>query len=166
MVLALAAALLAASSHAMSERSPRSGQGHAAYNDFYLNDLDGIYTRLSEHKGKVIFLNFFATWCPPCRNEMPSMQKLHEMLDGPDFVMIAVSVDRGGVEKVRDFIKKNGYSFRVLIDSDGAASKKYSVSSIPATFIIDKNGNIVSRIIGERDWASPAAVSSLKKLMQ
>ncbi|MFA5104672.1 MAG: TlpA disulfide reductase family protein [Candidatus Margulisiibacteriota bacterium] len=148
----------------MSEKNLLSDK--TKYTDFYLNDLDGIYTRLSEYKGKVIFLNFFATWCPPCRNEMPSMQKLHETLKGPNFEMIAVSVDRGGMERVKDFIEKNGYTFKVLLDSDGSAARKYSVSSIPSTFIIDKNGNIVSHVIGERDWASSAAIAEIKKLTQ
>lgn len=151
----------------MSEKSlsaQNAGSGKTKYKDFYLADLDGIYTRLSEYKGKVIFLNFFATWCPPCGNEMPSMQKLYEAMKGRDFEMVAVSVDRGGSERVKDFVRKNGYSFRVLLDSDGSAAGKYSVSSIPATFIIDKNGNIVSRVIGERDWANSAVVAEIKKL--
>ncbi len=168
LVFALAAAaVLSSTLFAMSERivsRQKMLSGSVKYSDFYLMDTDGIYTRLSEHKGKVIFLNFFATWCPPCRNEMPSMQKLYEKMKGSDFEMIAVSVDRGGSERVKDFTNKNGYSFKVLLDNDGSAAKKYSVSSIPATFIIDKRGNIVSSAIGERDWSDPSVIDQLKQL--
>ncbi len=163
-VLAL---IFASSVFAMSERNlpdRKFGSTKGKYQDFYLMDLDGVYTRLSESKGKVVFLNFFATWCPPCRNEMPSMQKLHDKMKGSDFEMIAVSVDRGGSDRVKDFIRKNGYTFKVLLDGDGSAAKKYSVSSIPATFIIDKEGNVVHRAIGERDWGNDPVVSELKKL--
>jgi len=155
--------------YAMSEKiapAQNTFSERTQYTDFYLADLDGIYTRLSDHKGKVIFLNFFATWCPPCRNELPSMQKLHEKMKTSDFEMIAVSVDRAGKERVREFIGRGGYSFKVLLDSDGSTAKKYHVSSIPATFIIDKSGKIVNRVIGERDWASDAIISELKKLAQ
>ena len=143
-----------------------SHSGKTKYTDFYLIGLDGIYTRLSECKGKVIFLNFFATWCPPCRNEMPSMQRLYKKLKGPDFEMIAVSVDRGDSERVKDFVRKNGYTFKVLLDSNGSAAKQYSVSGIPATFIINKSGNIIARVIGETDWTSDAAIAEIKKLAQ
>lgn len=166
-VLSVFAVFLASVSFAASEKNlPRqnANSGKAKFADFYLNDLDGIYTRLSEYKGKVIFLNFFATWCPPCRDEMPSMQKLSAIMKGQDFEMVAVSVDRGGSEKVKDFVARNGYTFKVLLDSDGSAAKKYAVSSIPATFIIDKKGNVISRIIGERDWTSDAVVAELKRL--
>lgn len=155
--------------YAMSERTfsaQNTLSGKTPYTDFYLPDLDGIYTRLSEYKGKVIFLNFFGTWCPPCRNEMPSMQKLHEKMNVSDFEMIAVSVDQGGSKRVKDFVSKNGYTFKVLLDVNGSAAKKYSVSSIPATFIIDKNGNIVAHVIGERDWASLSSMAEIEKLTQ
>jgi len=165
-ILALAL-FFSCAAHAMSERTVGTQNIRAEkpqYADFRLNDLRGMSTRISDYKGKVVFLNFFATWCPPCRNEMPSMQKLHETMIGKDFVILAVSVDRGGADKVRDFISGNGYTFKVLHDESGYAAKQYSVTSIPATFIIDKEGTIVSRVIGERDWASPHMIAEFNKL--
>ena len=138
---------------------------HAAQ-DFHLLDTNGIYTRLSDYKGKVVFLNFFATWCPPCKNEMPSIQSLHNRMRGKKFEVICVSVDRGSKSKVIDFLKSGGFTFKVLLDSDGSVADKYSISAIPATFIIDKNGNVVSRVIGERDWASDSMVAELNRLIK
>jgi len=162
LILLLAVSLVMGSGlcSAMAER-PAS-----KYSDFHLLDTDGIYTRLSDHKGKVIFLNFFATWCPPCRREMPSIQKLHNKMKGKKFEVICVSVDRGDKNKVMNFIKSGGYTFKVLLDSDGSAADKYSVASIPVTFIIDKKGTIVSKVIGERDWAGDDIIKELTRLAQ
>lgn len=134
------------------------------YIDFHLPDTEGIYTRLSDYKGKVILLNFFATWCPPCRREMPSIQTLHNKMKGKNFEIVCVSVDRGDKNKVINFIKSGGLTFKVLLDSDGSAADKYSVTSIPATFIIGKKGNIVNKVIGERDWADDDIVKELSRM--
>lgn len=155
MLLAISLVLGSAPCQAMAEK-PAS-----KYPDLHLPDTDGIYARLSDYKGKVIFLNFFATWCPPCRREMPSIQKLHNKMKGKKIEIVCVSVDRGDKNKVLDFIRSGGYTFKVLLDSDGSAADKYSVTSIPATFIIDKKGTIVSRVIGERDWAGDDIVKEL-----
>lgn len=133
--------------------------------DFTLADLEGVKVKLSDYKGKVVFLNFWATWCPPCRREMPSMQELHEKLKKKDFIMLAVSIDRTGLSAVGPFVEKNGYTFKVLVDPSGKAASKYRVSSIPATFIIDKEGKIIDRVIGGRDWSSASVVKMLKEII-
>ncbi|NQT30127.1 MAG: TlpA family protein disulfide reductase [Candidatus Saganbacteria bacterium] len=132
-------------SHAMGEAPSKKAP------DFTLYDLAGKSHTLSDYKGKVVFLNFWATWCPPCRTEMPAMQKLFLDSDKSKFVMLAVDINQKK-RVVADFAKTNGYTFPILLDTNGKVSDKYQVSGIPATFIIDKSGNIVNRIIGSRHW--------------
>jgi peroxiredoxin len=133
--------------------------------NFSLPDLAGKTVRLSDHKGKVIFLNFFATWCPPCRAEMPSMQKLAERLKGKNFVLLAVSVDRD-LNKLKTFVAQNKYAFKILSDADGAVAARYNVSGIPSTFIIDKKGKLVENVIGSRDWFEKTAVDRFEQLIR
>ena len=132
--------------------------------DFTLYDIKGKKVTLSSFKGKAVFLNFFATWCPPCREEMPTIQKLYDKLKMKGFALITVSVDNNGKEAVIPFIQKNGYSFPVLLDEDHSASNKYDVSGIPNTYFIDKKGNIVDHSVGSRDWSTNDTIKALKKL--
>ncbi|OGB90110.1 hypothetical protein A2625_04785 [candidate division WOR-1 bacterium RIFCSPHIGHO2_01_FULL_53_15] len=133
--------------------------------DFKLPDLSGRTISLSGHKGKVIFLNFFATWCPPCREEMPSMQALYNKLKGRDFEMLAVSIDRDAA-KLKAFVEKNKYTFRILSDPDGTVASQYGVGAIPATFIIDKKGRIAGSFVGGRDWTERSVLEMLTRLMK
>lgn len=139
--------------------------------DFSLPDLSGKTVKLSDFKGKTVFLNFFATWCPPCRQEMPSMQKLYDKLKGlpagrqdKKFEMVAVSIDQAGVSAVKPFIEKGGYTFKVLLDPRGVAAEKYQIMSIPTTFIIGADGKILKKEIGSRNWAEEATIKWLKNL--
>ncbi len=134
--------------------------------DFSLSDLNNQEVKLSDLKGKVVFLNFWATWCPPCRKEMPSMQKLHDRFAKEEFIMLAVSIDRSGIEQVGPFIKKNGYTFPVLLDSTGKVASQYKVKGIPATFIIDKKGKLVERHVGARNWADDSVIKKINKLIK
>jgi len=118
--------------------------------DFALKELNGQTVRLSDQKGKVVFLNFWATWCPPCREEMPSIQRLHQRLGNTDFIILAVSLDQGDI---RSFVKKGNYSFKILLDPKGEIGRKYGVTGIPTTYIIDKNGAIRQKAVGSRDWS-------------
>lgn len=123
-----------------------------AASDFSLPTLRGNYVKLSDYRGKVIFLNFWATWCPPCREEMPSMEALYQRLKGRDFEMLAVSIDRKGKEVVGPFVEKYGLTFPVLLDPENKTYNLYGLRGIPETFIIDKNGVIVYKVIGAQDW--------------
>jgi peroxiredoxin len=134
--------------------------------DFTLPGLNGEMIRLSDQKGKVVFLNIWATWCPPCVDEMPSMEKLYQQLKGDNFEMIAVSLDQNGSEAVIPFMRKHKLNFTALIDSKGTLKNKYQTTGVPETFIIDKNGIIVEKVIGPRDWATPEAISSFQNLMK
>jgi peroxiredoxin len=125
--------------------------------DFTLRDLDGKLHKLSDYRGKVVFLNFWATWCPPCRAEIPSMERLNEVLNSKDFVMLAINTD----EEVRDleaFVKETPHNFTVLSDADGKIQKLYQVYKFPETFVIDRQGRIAEHIVGARDWSSTEAL--------
>jgi len=118
--------------------------------NFSLQNLNDRTIRLSDYENKVILLNFFATWCPPCRAEIPDFIELVNDYGDRGLVIIGVSVDRGGVETVREFAAQYSINYPVLMD-DGLTSKAYGpIQSIPTTFIIDKDKNIVQKIIGSR----------------
>ena len=134
--------------------------------DFETELLDGDKFQLSQHDDKIIVLDFWATWCGPCVEEMPSMEKLHQQLKGEDFEILAVSIDKNGAEAVLPFIKKHKLSFTALVDAKETLRHKYQTTGVPETFIIDRNGIIVEKVIGPRDWATPDAIGFLQNLIQ
>jgi len=115
--------------------------------DFKLKDLKGNEVSLSDYKGKKVFLNFWASWCPPCRAEMPDMEKLYQETKDTDLVILAVNLgeDRATASK---FVRDNKLNFSILLDDTTAISMKYNVASIPTSYFIDKEGNVSSRSIG------------------
>ncbi|MDD2308702.1 MAG: TlpA disulfide reductase family protein [Desulfuromonadaceae bacterium] len=127
---------------------------------------NGSTLKLSELKGKVVLLNFWATWCPPCREEIPSMMKLNGVMTGKPFQMVAISVDEGGQPAIESFFKESGFSLPTYLDESGASAKSYGITGIPESFIIDKEGVIVKKIIGGFAWDSPETVSFLESLMK
>ena len=127
-------------------------RGTVSAPDFGLSNLAGDYVKLSDCRGKVVFLNIWATWCPPCREEMPSMEALYRKLKGRNFEMLAVSVDRDGEKVVRPFAKKYGLTFPVLLDPDNKTYRLYGLTGVPETFIVDKGGVIIHKIIGPQNW--------------
>ncbi|TMB54574.1 MAG: TlpA family protein disulfide reductase [Deltaproteobacteria bacterium] len=133
--------------------------------DFAVPDLSGQAVRLSALRGKVVLLNLWTTWCPPCREEMPSMQRLYERLRNRDFQLLAVSQDEDGKQVVEPFVKEMRLSFPVLVDPDHQVGDRYGVWGYPETFVIDRTGHVVERVIGPRDWASPEQVASLEALI-
>ena len=133
--------------------------------DFAVTDLEGRAVRLSALRGKVVVLNLWTTWCPPCRDEMPSMEKLHRRLHDRDFVLLAVSQDEEGKRVVEPFVRELGLSFPVLLDPQRQVGERYSVWGYPETFVIDRNGYVVERVIGPRDWASAEEIGQLEALI-
>jgi phosphatidylglycerol:prolipoprotein diacylglycerol transferase len=133
--------------------------------DFVASDLNGQAVRLSAQRGKVVFLNLWTTWCPPCRMEMPSMEALSKKLASQDFLMLAVSEDDGGAAVVRKFVEQMGLSFPVLVDPEGEVGRRFGVYGYPETFIIDRDGRQVARFIGPRDWRDPKLEEALRKLI-
>lgn len=144
---------------------PRLGKGESAPN-FTLPDLDAKMVSMADYKGKVILLNIWATWCPPCVEEMPSMEKLHQELKDEDFEILAVSIDTSGAKTVLPFMKKHKLSFPALTDTKGAITSLYQTTGVPESFIIDKDGIIVEKVIGPRDWVAPGAIRYFRNLIQ
>lgn len=121
--------------------------------DFALTDLNEKPYRLSDFRGKVVFLNFWATWCAPCREEMPSMEVLNKNFEKDGLIVLAVSIDRVTTAKdIPPFVKGLNLTFPVLLDSWGKTDKPYKRMGVPETFIIDQQGVIREIIIGPKDW--------------
>jgi peroxiredoxin len=126
--------------------------------EIQLKDVFGNTVSLSDFRGKVVFLNFWATWCPPCVIEMPSMQKLHRRFKDKNFVMVAINSQETDAQ-VKSFLDKSKLSFTALLDSSGEVGTGFDVYALPTTFVLDKEGRIIGRALGPRDWDSQASVA-------
>ncbi len=132
--------------------------------EFTLKDVTGAAFSLSAYKGRVVLLNFWATWCPSCREEMPSMNKLSQQLKSRKFSIIAVAADRS-VPDVTAFLKDRPTDFTVLLDNSLFVSKSlYKVFVLPTSYLIDKEGVIVQKFYGEEDWSDPELVKKIESL--
>ena len=134
--------------------------------NFTLPDIYGKMVSLNDYRGQVVLLNIWATWCAPCVEEMPSMEKLHQELKDEKFVILAGSIDESGAAVVRSFMMKHKLNFPALIDSAGILKDLYRISGVPESFVIDKQGRILEEVIGPRDWASPGALKYFRSLIQ
>ncbi len=132
--------------------------------DFNLMDLTGKRIRLSDMRGKIVFLNFWATWCSACLVEIPAMEKLNNKLKDKDFVMLAISMQEPA-SRVKDYFIKHKVNFTALLDSKGEVASRFGVISIPTTFIMDKGGGIIGKAIGAREWYSKDAISLFEYLL-
>ena len=134
--------------------------------EFALPDLAGQVHRLSDFRGKVVFLNVWATWCPPCRMEMPAMESLYRRLKGRDFIMLAVSQDEDGLKAVRPFVEEHRLTFPVLLAPTGSVSSHYGVTGYPETFVIDRDGKVIEHVIGPESWESDRIYRYFVELLQ
>ena len=134
--------------------------------DFQLPDLNGRLVMLSELRGKVILLNFWATWCGACRVEMPAMEQLYRMISRKDFEILAVSTDAQGVAITRPFQEENHLTFPILHDVDYRVGLTYGARSLPMTFMVDRQGVVRHQIFGSRDWGAPEARQLVRMLMK
>ncbi|NOZ64560.1 MAG: TlpA family protein disulfide reductase [Caldiserica bacterium] len=133
--------------------------------DFTLLNLEGKKVSLKDYRGKVVLLNFMATWCHWCRKEMPHLQKLYDRFKGSDFIIVSVFSDREGAKVVVPFMKKSGFTFSLssgLLDPTGKVTAMYRVTGTPTSYLIDRKGMIIGRGIGYREWSSPAAINLIK----
>ncbi len=133
--------------------------------EFRLQSTDGRSVGLSDLRGKVVMVHFWATWCAPCVEELPTLAKLHQDLMGADFEMLAVSVDEGGAEAVTAFMKQNNLNVPVLLDPDRATASRYGTYKFPETYIVDREGVVRYKVIGSRDWKDPAALQLMKDMI-
>jgi peroxiredoxin len=131
--------------------------------DFSLPDLDGETHTLSAYKGKVVIVNFWATWCPPCRREVPSMQRAYKALEGSGVVMLAVHVG-GDEDKIWTFLNDMDVTFPVLVDAGGKTGRKWPMRGLPTTFVVNPQGRIALRAIGGREWDDPAILKTIRGL--
>jgi len=134
--------------------------------EFVLPDLSGAPVRLSEHEGKVILLNFWATWCPPCRAEMPSMESLYQAYRNQGLVILAISNDRAGRSVVESFVQDRGVTFPILLDPDGEVFAQYGVRGLPTSYLLDRRQRVFSADVGARDWSGKAARQVVETLLK
>jgi peroxiredoxin len=134
--------------------------------NFQLWDMDGNVLSLASYRGKVVLLNFWATWCGPCRVEMPAMELLYRDFNRKDFEILAVSTDPQGVAVTRPFRDSLGLTFPILHDSDFRVGLTYGARTLPMTFLVDRDGVITHRIFGARDWQSPEARQLVQTLIK
>jgi len=134
--------------------------------DFKLPGLDGKEMSLAQQRGKVVFLNVWATWCPPCREEMPSIQALNRQFQkASDFVVLAVSEDSRPAS-VAQYVKDNRFDFHVLLDPRNVVGEAYDVSGLPESFVIGRDGRIVAHHVGPYNWANQDILAALGDLLR
>jgi peroxiredoxin len=138
----------------------------AAAPDFTLQTLEGRAAQLREFRGKLVLLNFWATWCAPCLHEMPSMERLYQTFKQTDFVLLAVSTDRQGAEVAKPYVDNLKLTFPILLDSTSVVSRQYSVRGLPTTYLIDPDGLMIGVVIGARDWYRTEAKALIASLLR
>lgn len=159
--LAAAATIFASAAWAAESMTPLDGKAPAP--DFTLPDVDGNAVRLSDFRGKVVIVNFWATWCPPCRFEMPSLQRAWEKLKDDGGAVIAVHVG-GKEDEVWQFMSSYDLSFPIVLDKDSSVIKAWPVKGLPTTLVVDPEGLIRYRAIGGREWDDPAILDAVRAL--
>ena len=143
----------------------KSQEGYMAPR-FSLRNLKGNMEGLDDHLGKVIVVNFWATWCVPCVKEMPSFENLYRRYRSQGLTLLAVSLDKGDSTKVQEFADKHKLSFPILLDTKGVAEKLYPSFSIPFTYVIDKQGRVVARVDGAKNWESSETFEAVEHLLK
>ena len=131
------------------------------------DDAEGQARKLADFKGKVLFVNVWATWCGPCRTEMPALDRLQARLGGSDFEVIPVSIDRGGMEAIRKFYSEIGVrNLAMYIDPSGQVLRQTRALGLPTTLLIDRNGQEIGRVTGPAEWDTPEITEFLSSFIQ
>ncbi|UCD78465.1 MAG: TlpA family protein disulfide reductase [Desulfobacterales bacterium] len=131
--------------------------------EFSLNDQDGRPVSLSDFRGKIVFLNFWTTWCPTCRIEMPSMEKLHQKFKDRNFAMVTIDLQESA-SRVKEFFKEYKLTFTALLDTSGNVGMMFGINQIPTTYILDKKGRIIGKALGPREWDSRKSIALFEHL--
>jgi len=147
---------------AVADGEIKSAQGKAS--PFTLRDVDGREHRLADYRGKVVVLNFWATWCDPCREEMPALDRLAAKLAGRPFAVLAVDYGEG-LPKVRAFADVQRLRFPLLLDRDGAVARAWKVKILPATYVIGTDQQLRHVVVGAIDWDSADSLATIEKLL-
>jgi peroxiredoxin len=126
---------------------------------------DGSSLALADLRGWVVLLNFWATWCVPCREEMPAMERLYQRFKDRGFIVLVISVDAPGSSRVVSFAKELGLTYPIGLDPKMALARRYGVRGLPASFLLDRTGAVVGRALGAREWDSPAAHGAVEWLL-
>ena len=134
--------------------------------DFSLPDLGGKEISLSSLKGKVVLLSFWSIYCQPCRQEMPMMDSLYQKYRSEGLDVVGVNIDRDPLVSIQNFVKENRLSFPILLDREKRTMKTYRAHFLPSTFLIDRSGIIVDKVVGIRDWLTPDSRASIEKLLK
>jgi peroxiredoxin len=134
--------------------------------DFSLRDLDGNVRHLASFRGRVVLLSFWATWCPPCQTEMPLMEALYQGYKGHGFEVVGVASDVQGAEVVQPFMTQHHLSFTTLLDTTGQVTRLYGVTSLPTTYLLDREGRLVTVAVGSHDWAKADARALIMSLLK
>ncbi len=140
------------------------GEGDRAP-EFRLPGFDGKQVGLSDFRGKVVMVHFWATWCPPCVEELPTIDKLYRDFFGKDFQILAVSVDEDGARSVSDFMQRNRMNLPVLLNPDRSVAGKYGTFKFPETYIVDRSGIVKFKVIGPHDWNDPVARKAIQDMI-
>lgn len=133
--------------------------------EFRLSALDGKAVSLSSYRGKVVMVHFWATWCPPCVEELPTLERLYRSYFGKDLEILAVSVDEGGAGAVGQFMQRNKFALPVLLNPDQSVARSYGTLKFPETYLIDRDGIVRRKIIGAADWTSPAVQEIIRAMV-
>jgi len=133
--------------------------------NFTLSTVDGQQVSLQQYRGRVVFLNFWATWCIPCREEMPALEQLHQTYQSHDLTILSIDL-KESADQVRAFFQKHNLSFPALLDEHGSVFRDYLVAGMPTTYLIGRDGTLLARGVGGRDWTRAEALDLIKELIQ
>ena len=133
---------------------------------FNLRNLKGNYQSLDSFSGQVVVLNFWATWCEPCRVEMPSFEKLYRRYRSEGVAVLAVTLDKNSKQKVESFVDEHRISFPILLDEEGEVERLYPSMTIPFTYVIDREGRVVARVDGAKNWGSKETFEAIEYLLK
>ncbi len=134
--------------------------------EFTLVNMAGEKVALSDYRGQVVVINFWATWCPPCREEKPTMESLYQQFKDDGLVFLAVNVEENGHQVVSEYLMRNSFSFPILLDGKAEVQGLYGVFRYPESYIIDRDGTVVEHIVGGRDWMQGATYGKIESLLK